>query len=142
MIFKVHFQSQDFLSKCYDLRLVPETLKVKPPQNKACQNNTTWNNFVNLAKSTSVKNLKFAKKDVELALIAEETNFQDFLQKILAESNDEEEVQLSNFIKQSTTKIRQKEKEKYLKKLRYLKIKNNVPIDGRLLLVNSKGWVV
>ena len=73
----------DFLLKCYDLRLVPETLKVKPPQNKACQNNTTWNNFVNLAKSTSVKNLKFAKKDAELALIAEETNFQDFLQIIL-----------------------------------------------------------
>ena len=95
-------QRLNFLSKCCDLRIVPETLKVKPPQNNASQSNITWNNYVNLANSTSIKNLKFAKKDVELALTIEEKNFQDFLQKILVESNDEEEkIHLINFIKNS-----------------------------------------
>ena len=76
------------------------------------------------------KNLKFAKKDVEFALKTEETKFQDFLQIILVNSNHEEKIHLTNFIKESTTKIHRKEKEKYQKKLKHLQLKYNIPIDN------------
>ena len=55
-------QRLDFLSKCYDLKIVPETLKVKPPQHKASQSPVTWNNYVNLAQSTSIKNPEICTK--------------------------------------------------------------------------------
>ena len=103
-IFKMK-QRLNFLSKCCDLKIVPETLKVKPPQNNANQSKITWNNYVNLAKSTSIKNLKFAKNDAEVALTLEETNFQEFLQEVLDQSNNEENLRLSDFIKNSKTKI-------------------------------------
>ena len=35
-----------FLDKCIDLRIVPQTLQVKPPKNDASQKSTTWNNYV------------------------------------------------------------------------------------------------
>ena len=87
-----------FLSKCYDLGIVPETLKVKPPQNNACQNNSTRNNYITLANSTSMKNLKYAKNDVEITLIAEETNFQEYLQRFLLTFNKYEKSHLKNLV--------------------------------------------
>ena len=71
-----------FLDKCIDLRIVPQTLQVKPPKNDASQKSTTWNNYVNLATSTSMKNLKIARTDAETILNNETENYNKFLQKV------------------------------------------------------------
>ena len=113
-------QRLNFLSKCCDLKLVPDTLKVKPPQNMASQNKTTWKNYVNLAQSTSIINLRFAKKDVQQSLTSEEINFHDMIQNILTEPTNEQKLQLNTFIRNSRKKVQHREKTKYSKKLLHL----------------------
>ena len=71
-----------FLDKCVDLRIVPQTLQVKPPKNDASQYNSTWNNYLNLATSTSMKNLKIARTDAKAILHQEMNNYDYFFQKV------------------------------------------------------------
>ena len=78
-----------------------------------------------------MKNLRFAKKDVEVTLSAEESTFQDFLQEILVDTNIEEKQYLNNFVKKSKARIHKGEKDKYRKKLIHLKLKNNIPLESR-----------
>ena len=66
-----------FLSDCIDLKIVPPTLQVNPPKNEASQQSTTWNEYVNLANSTSLKNLKIAQKDAKSLLSVEENNYSE-----------------------------------------------------------------
>ena len=86
-----------FLDKCIDLKIVPQTLQVKPPKNEASQKSTTWNNYVNLATSTSMKNLKIARTDAEIILTKEKNNYNDFLQKVIVELNQAEKLNLKKF---------------------------------------------
>ena len=100
-----------FLDKCIDLRIVPQTLQVKPPKNDASQKSTTWNNYVNIAASTSMKNLKIARTDAKTILNNETDNYNEFLQKVLVKLSQAEKLSLKNFDKKFKTKINQKLKE-------------------------------
>lgn len=121
-------QRMIFLSRCIKFKVTPETLKIKPPRNSACKNSTTWNNYTNLAKSSSLKNVSFAKKDVEISLKNEKTNFQNFMKIFLDELNHEEKKQVNNLLTRHSKKIHNFEKHKYDKKLNHLKLKNDIPI--------------
>ena len=118
-----------FLDKCIDLKIVPQTLQVKPPKNEASQKNISWNNYVNLATSTSMKNLKIARTDADAILTQEKNNYEDFLQKAVARLSQTEKLSIKKFDEKFKAKINQKLKEKYLKKLKHLKLLNNIPSE-------------
>ena len=109
-----------FLTQCLQFKVVPETLKSKPPRSQSSQFSSTQNNYKNLAISTSLKNLRFAQKDAKMALAAEEVSFDTFLR---SNSNN------LSFIKSSKSKITKKLKLHYKKRLNFLKVKNNIPIE-------------
>ena len=109
-----------FLTQCLEFKVVPETLKSKPPRSQSSQFSSTQNNYKNLAISTSLKNLRFAQKDAKMALAAEKVSFDTFLR---SNSNN------LNFIKSSKSKITKKLKLHYKKRLNFLKVKNNIPIE-------------
>ena len=56
-----------FLTQCLQFKVIPETLKSKPPRSQSSQFSSTQNNYKNLAISTSLKNLRFAQKDAKMA---------------------------------------------------------------------------
>ena len=86
-----------FLNNCIDLKIVPHTLQVKPPKNETSQKRSLYNNYVNLANSTSLKNLKIAQKDAQTALNNEENSYSDFLKKIIPKFNETEKSNLRKF---------------------------------------------
>ena len=76
-----------------------------------------------------MKNLKIARTDAETILNNETDNYNEFLQKVLVKLNQAEKLSLKNFDRKFKTKINQKLKEKYLKKLRHLKLSYNIPSE-------------
>ena len=102
-----------FLSDCIDLQIVPPTLQVKPPKNEASQKSLIWNNYVNLATSTSMKNLKIAHKDAEAILRFEENKYSEFLMNIIPKCSVSEKMQIRKFDENIKAKINQRLKRKY-----------------------------
>ena len=109
-----------FLTQCLEFKLIPETLKIKPPRSQASQFSSTQNNYKNVAFSTSLKNLKIALNDAKMALADEQNSFDLFLR-----SNTKD----LSFIKASKAKLTKKLKLHYKKRLNFLKMKNNIPIE-------------
>ena len=86
---------------------------------------------MNLAKSSSIKNVKYAKQDVEISLKTEKANFEEFLKNIWIHANIAEKKHFNNLIRNHQTKVHKMEKDKYEKKLSHLKFKNDIPTDEK-----------
>lgn len=97
-----------FLDDCIDLKIVPQTLQVKPSKNEASQKSLIWNNYVNLAMSTSIKNLKIARKDAKVVLEFEENNYSELLMNIIPKFSESEKLHFKKLSENTKAKINQR----------------------------------
>ena len=108
-----------FLSECLRNNLTPNTLKVLPPnRNASFSDKNTQNTYKNAAISASRKNLQIAVKDAKRQEQKQSNYFEIQAQH--------QWKNFAQFIKNNKIKIANKIKARYMKKLLFLKRKENV----------------
>ena len=119
-----------FLQNCQRLKIIPQTLTTKPPNNNSHGGNLkTSKSYQNVAKMASTQNVNIAVNDAKRLSEEAEKNHLYLLDNLMRNFNKKRFLKVKDHIENLTKNMIEQQNINYQKKLHHLKIKNNIPTE-------------
>ena len=113
---------EKFFGQCLGNKLIPATLRVKPPAVHTSVNAKTKNLYMNAATSSSLRNVYIAHKDAKIETKKANEDFTSFLNTTISESSVEASV-IHDYIKRRRPQISRRIQHNFAQKINHLKKK-------------------
>lgn len=118
-----------FLKKCYESKVIPNTLVIKPPNTGGTVNPDTQNKYKICASTASLTNLRIAIKDASKEAHEQCSLYKELLSGTLESIPPPERDSLLEHVRKREPQISRKLKHSFHQKLKHLKEKQNQPCE-------------